>query len=142
MEAHETGPDETVDVEIRTLSVFARVGITEAEREVGQRLEFDISFEVPDCDAVLTDRIEDTISYHEVAQMVAEVANEREYKTLERLGHVVAERVRDDFGGAAATVRVAKPEPPVELPLGEVAVEISIAPEEEEPPDELGEETA
>jgi 7,8-dihydroneopterin aldolase/epimerase/oxygenase len=59
-DAH-SGVDTSAEVELRGLSIYTHHGVSEAEQEVGQRLEFDISFDVPDCDAVLTDRIEDTV---------------------------------------------------------------------------------
>ena len=40
---------------------------------------------MPDCDAVLTDRLEDTVDYAEVCDIVALAATERSYRTLERL---------------------------------------------------------
>ena len=63
MEAHRQGLDSAVEIEVRGLSIYTHHGVTEAEREVGQRLEIDVSFDVPDCDAVLTDRLEDTADY-------------------------------------------------------------------------------
>jgi len=48
MEAHGNGSETSVEVELRGLSIFTHHGVTEAEREVGQRLEFDVSFDVPD----------------------------------------------------------------------------------------------
>ena len=92
MEA-DRSPSPSVDVEIRGLSIFTHHGVTEAEQEIGQRLEIDVSFDVPDCDAVLTDRLEDTVDYAEVCDIVALGATERSYKTLERLCHVIAERL-------------------------------------------------
>lgn len=84
----------------------------------------DVSFDVPDCDAVLTDRLEDTIDYSEVADIVALAATERSYRTLERLGAVIAERLMERFGSDAVRVRAAKPEPPIPLAIDEVAVEV------------------
>ena len=52
----------------------------EAEREIGQRLVFDVSFELDDCDATVTDRIEDTVDYAEVCEQVALAAQERSYR--------------------------------------------------------------
>ncbi len=86
MEAEGSSHDSTVDVELRGLSIYTHHGVSDAEQEIGQRLEIDISFDVPDCDAVLTDRVEDTIDYGEVADIVALAATERSYRTLERLG--------------------------------------------------------
>jgi dihydroneopterin aldolase len=125
MEAHGNGPETSVEVELRGLSIFTHHGVTEAEREVGQRLEFDVSFDVPDCDAVLTDRLEDTVDYAEVCDIVALAATERNYKTLERLCKVVGERLMERFKCEHVRVRAAKPEPPLPLAMQEVAVEVT-----------------
>jgi 7,8-dihydroneopterin aldolase/epimerase/oxygenase len=124
MEAGRNGPDSTVEVELRGLSIYTHHGVTDAEQEVGQRLELDVSFDVPDCDAVLTDRIEDTIDYSEVCDIVALAATERSYRTLERLAHVIGERLAERFGCEHVRVRAAKPEPPLPLSIEEVAVEV------------------
>ena len=124
MEAHDNGPHSSVEVELRGLSIYTHHGVTDAEQEVGQRLEFDVSFDVPDCDAVLTDRLEDTVDYAEACDIVALAATERSYRTLERLGQVVAERLMERFGSESVRVRASKPEPPLPLAVEEVAVEV------------------
>ena len=124
MDAHSDGAESSVDVEVQGLSIYTRHGVTEAEQEVGQRLVIDVGFDVPDCDAVLTDRLEDTIDYAEVADIVVLAATERSYRTLERLGHVIAERLMERFGCDSVRVRAAKPEPPIPLAIEEVAVEV------------------
>jgi 7,8-dihydroneopterin aldolase/epimerase/oxygenase len=124
VEAHEGDPTATVEVELRGLSIYTHHGVSEAEREIGQRLEFDLSFDVPDCDALLTDRLEDTVDYAEVCDIVALAATERSYRTLERLCHVVGERLIERFGCESVRVRAAKPEPPLPLAVEEVAVEV------------------
>jgi dihydroneopterin aldolase len=137
VEAHEDGPElsASVEVALRGLSIFTHHGATDAEQEVGQRLEFDLSLDVPDCDAVLTDRLEDTVDYSEVCDIVALAATERSYRTLERLCHVVGERLIERFGCDSVTVRAAKPEPPLPLAVDEAAVEVV-----QERPPEPGEE--
>jgi len=121
--ADEDAP-ESVTIEITGLSLYTHHGVEEAEREVGQRLVFDLSFELGDCDAVVTDRLEDTIDYADVCQQVALAAQERSYKTLERLCSAIADRMIERYGAESVTVRAAKPEPPIALPIEEVAVEI------------------
>src|SRR3954462_7420032 len=129
-----------VTVEIAGLSLYPRHGVHAAERELGQRLVFDVSFELAECDATVTDRIEDTINYGEFCEQVALAAQERSYKTLERLCTAVADRLIDRFvaesrGGAGArlsaprgpeSVRLAAatPAPPIPLPVDEVSVEV------------------
>ena len=124
METKRPGPDSFVEIEVRGLSVYTHHGVTEAEREIGQRLEIDVALEVPECEAVLTDRLEDTADYSEMCHIAAAAATERSYKTLERLCHVIGERLTERFGCEVVRVRAAKPEPPLALPVGEVAVEI------------------
>ena len=124
MEAHEGPSEATVELELRGLSIFTHHGATDAEQEVGQRLEFDLSLDVPECDAVLTDRLEDTIDYAEACDIVALAATERSYRTLERLCHVVGERLMERFGCESVRVRAAKPEPPLPLAVEEAAVEV------------------
>jgi 7,8-dihydroneopterin aldolase/epimerase/oxygenase len=138
MEAHGEQPTTSVQVELRGISIYTHHGVTEAEQEVGQRLEIDVSFEVPECDAVLTDRLEDTVDYGEVCDIVVLAATERSYKTLERLGHVISERLMERFGARSVHVRAAKPEPPLPVMMGEVAVEVSrlVSPDDAEDPPE------
>jgi 7,8-dihydroneopterin aldolase/epimerase/oxygenase len=113
-----------VAIEITGLSLYTRHGVSEAERELGQRLVFDIAFDLDECDATVTDRVEDTIDYGEVCQVIALMAQQRSYKTLERLCAVIAERLASQFGADSVSVKASKPEPPIPLPLEEVSVEV------------------
>jgi dihydroneopterin aldolase len=124
MEADRSDTESAVEVELRGLSVYTHHGVTDAEQEVGQRLEIDVSFDVPDCDATVTDRIEDTIDYAEVTDIVVLAATERSYRTLERLAQVIGERLAERFGSEHVRVRAAKPEPPLPVAIEEVAVEV------------------
>ena len=114
----------SVSIEVTGLSLYTHHGVGEAEREVGQRLVFDIAFELDDCDATVTDRVEDTVDYGEVCEQVALGAQERSYKTLERLCAALAERLIDRFGAQSVRVKATKPEPPIPLPVEEVSVEV------------------
>ena len=113
-----------VTIEISGLSLYTHIGVSAAEREVGQRLLFDIRIDVGESDATETDRIEDTVNYGEVCQLVALVAQQRSYRTLERLCTVVADRIIEEFAAEAVWVKAAKPEPPIPLTVEEVSVEV------------------
>jgi 7,8-dihydroneopterin aldolase/epimerase/oxygenase len=118
------GGEPEVTIEISGLSLYTHHGVSAAEQEVGQRLVFDLRIDVGDCDATLTDRIEDTVDYAQVCQEVALAAQRRSYKTLERLATAVADRLLDRFDAQAVWVKASKPEPPIPLPVDEVSVEI------------------
>ncbi len=111
-------------IEISGLSLFTHVGVTAAEREVGQRLLLDLRLDVGECDATITDRIEDTVDYASVCDAANLVAQQRTYKTLERLCAAIAERLLDRYEANAVWVKAAKPEPPLALPVTEVSVEV------------------
>jgi 7,8-dihydroneopterin aldolase/epimerase/oxygenase len=117
-------PAESVTIEIAGLSLYTHHGVSEAEREVGQRLVIDLRLDVGQTDATVTDSIEDTVDYAEVCQLVALVAQQRSHRTLERLCSTIADRLLADYDLEGVWVKAAKPEPPIALPVEEVSVEV------------------
>jgi dihydroneopterin aldolase len=117
-------PEPEVAIEISGLSLFTHVGVTPAEREVGQRLLLDLRIDVGESDATLTDQLEDTVDYAEVCEMANLVAQQRTYKTLERLCAAIADRLIASYDVNSVWIKAAKPEPPIALPVAEVSVEV------------------
>jgi 7,8-dihydroneopterin aldolase/epimerase/oxygenase len=115
---------ESVTIEISGLSLYTRHGVTEAEREVGQRLVLDLRLDVGETDATVTDSIEDTVDYADVCQLVALIAQQRSHKTLERLCSTIADRLLADYELEGVWVKATKPEPPIALSVAEVSVEV------------------
>jgi 7,8-dihydroneopterin aldolase/epimerase/oxygenase len=115
---------EAVTVEITGLSLYTHHGVSEAEREVGQRLVLDLRLDIGDSDATVTDSIEDTVDYGEVCQLVALIAQQRSHKTLERLCSTIANRLLADYDLEGVWVKATKPEPPIPLTVDEVSVEV------------------
>jgi 7,8-dihydroneopterin aldolase/epimerase/oxygenase len=115
---------ESVTVEITGLSLYTRHGVSDAEREVGQRLVLDLRLDVGQTDATVTDSIEDTVDYAEVCQLVALIAQQRSHRTLERLCSTIADRLLADYQLEGIWVKATKPEPPIALSVDEVSVEI------------------
>ena len=56
-------PQTEVTIEITGLSLYTHHGVSAAEREVGQRLVLDLRLEVGECDATVTDMVDDTVDY-------------------------------------------------------------------------------
>jgi len=121
-EREETG--ESVTIEIAGLSLYTHHGVTEAEREVGQRLVLDLRLDLGETDATVTDSVEDTVDYDEVCQLVALIAQQRSHRTLERLCGTIADRLLGDYELEGVWVKATKPEPPIALPVDEVSVEV------------------
>jgi 7,8-dihydroneopterin aldolase/epimerase/oxygenase len=117
-------PQTEVTIEITGLSLYTHHGVSAAEREVGQRLVLDLRLEVGECDATVTDMVEDTVDYAVVCERVALIAQQRTYRTLERLCSAIADRLLTDFDAEEVWVKATKPEPPIALSVEEVAVEV------------------
>lgn len=123
-EYEEDGGATTVTIEVSGLSIYTHHGVSAAEREIGQRLLLDIRMEIGDTDATVTDRVEDTVDYGAICEFAALVAQQRSYKTLERLASEIADRILIRFPVEAISVKAAKPEPPIALTVEEVSVEV------------------
>jgi dihydroneopterin aldolase len=121
-EREETG--ESVTIEIAGLSLYTHHGVSEAEREIGQRLVLDLRLDLGETDATVTDAIEDTVDYGEVCQLVALIAQQRSHATLERLCGTIADRLLGDYELEGVWVKATKPEPPIALHVDEVSVEV------------------
>ena len=111
-------------VEVTGLSLYTHHGVSAAEREVGQRLILDLRFDAGACDATVTDRVEDTVDYARVCEVVSLAAQRRSYKTLEALCTAIADKLLDDFEAGEVWVKATKPEPPIALPVESVSVEV------------------
>ncbi len=105
-------------IELQGLEVRAHHGVNEDERRDGQRFLIDVWLDVSE--SALSDRIEDAVDYREVAALVREISDGRQFRLLEALAASVADAILERFpvGVARARVRVRKPDvlldPPVE----------------------------
>ena len=117
-------PQTEVTIEVTGLSLYTHHGVSAAEREVGQRLVLDLRLEIGESDATVTDMVDDTVDYGVVCQKVALVAQQRSYKTLERLCSAIADRLLSEFDAEEVWVKATKPEPPIPLPVESVSVEV------------------
>ena len=113
-----------VTIEITGLSLYTHIGVTPAEQEVGQRLLLDLRIDVGESDATLTDQLDDTVDYAQVCEMANLVAQQRNYRTLERLCAAIADRLIGSYDVNSVWIKAAKPEPPIALPVSEVSVEV------------------
>lgn len=96
-----------ITVEIHDLRVFGRHGVHEEERERGQDFVFDVELEVGERGT--GDRLEDAVDYVEVARVVLEASDARQYALLEALASAVADELERRFSPERLRVSVRKP---------------------------------
>jgi dihydroneopterin aldolase len=97
-----------ITVEVCDLRVFGRHGVHEEERERGQDFVFDVELEVGERGS--SDRLEDAVDYVEVARVVQEISDARQYALLEALATALADELELRFSPEWVRVRVRKPE--------------------------------
>ena len=100
-------------VELYGLEIVGRHGATAEEHERDQPFLYDLELEVAEPEA---DRLEETVDYREVVEVVREVSEE-ERQLLETLAAAVAEALMERFPLERARVRVRKPDVRLEFPV-------------------------
>jgi dihydroneopterin aldolase len=93
-------------VEVEGLEIFGQHGVGDEERARGQTFLYDLRLEVSD--AARSDRLEDTVDYVAVAEVVQEVSAARQFRLLEALAAAVADAVSKRFPVERVRVRVRK----------------------------------
>jgi dihydroneopterin aldolase len=110
-------------VELEALEIFGRHGASEEERAAGQTFLFDLRLEISD--AALSDRLEDTVDYVQVAEAVRAVSDARQFHLLEALAAAAADAVMERFSIERVQVRVRKRDvAPAGLPVAWTAATV------------------
>jgi 7,8-dihydroneopterin aldolase/epimerase/oxygenase len=101
-------------VEVAGLEIRGRHGANPEEHERDQAFLYDLEFELAQPQA---DRLEETVDYREVVDIVREVSASRELQLLETLASAVADALMQRFPLERARVRVRKPEVRLDVPV-------------------------
>lgn len=82
---------------INELTAHAIIGIYDWERQIKQRLVFDIEMGCDIAKAAATDAIEDTLNYKAVAKRVTQFVEDSSFGLIESLIERVAEIILNEF---------------------------------------------
>lgn len=95
-------------INIVDLEVFYQIGVTDEERAKPQRLLITVEMELDFSAASLSDRVEKTINYFEVAQELLKFGENRSWKLLEKLVANLADHILARFRPEAVYVEIKK----------------------------------
>jgi len=95
-------------ISIVDLEVHYHVGVTDEERAQPQRLLITVEMDYDFSPASLSDRLEKTINYFEVAQELLKYGENRNWKLLEKLTANVADFIMSRFKPEGVTVEIKK----------------------------------
>lgn len=110
---------------VQGIQFFGRHGVSPAEREVGQRFLVDVELGMDLARPGASDRLQDTVSYVAVHDLVVEIGRGEPMTLLEGLAERIAGALLGRFGPREVKVRVRKPAPPIDGVMEWVGVEIT-----------------
>ena len=99
-------------------------GVTEAERQLGQKYEIDLELVTNLSTAGKTDDLAHTVNYAEVAQLVIEIGTQQSFQLFEALAETIAEAILAQFQIDEVRITAKKLSPPIEPTLTYAGVEI------------------
>jgi dihydroneopterin aldolase len=111
-------------IRLNGLTVRGRHGVLEQERRDGQTFVIDVRLQVDTRSAAVSDALVDTVDYGQLAQRLAAVVSGPPMALIETLAERLAEVCLEDDRVTRAEVTVHKPQAPIPLVFGDVAVTI------------------
>lgn len=109
-------------IEVTGLQAFGRHGVLEQERQDGQTFVVDLALELDLGPAAATDDLARTVHYGDLAERVVAAVGGTRFDLIEALAGHLAGLVLEDPLVEAVTVRVGKPQAPVDAVLTDVGV--------------------
>ena len=106
------------------LKVRGNHGVFDFERADGQDFIVDVELELDTRPAAASDELAETVHYGELAEALAAVVSGEPVNLLETLADRLCQVCLADVRVQAATVTVHKPQAPIALSFGDVAVTI------------------
>lgn len=112
-------------IRIKRLEVFAKHGALPEENVLGQKFLITAVLHCDTRKAGMSDCLEDSVNYAEVAQYITQITQKHIFKLIERLGWYLAERLLQRFPLVKKVeLTIEKPWAPVLLPLETVSVSL------------------
>ena len=111
-------------VRLNDIVIFAHLGVTEAERQVGQRIHIDLDLEMDLGLPAQSDALGDTANYEEAYRMVESVVEGSQHRLMEHLADTLIQHLFEEFPARTIRVRVRKPNVPFAGSLASAEVEL------------------
>ncbi|MEY4995261.1 MAG: hypothetical protein RLZ65_1110 [Actinomycetota bacterium] len=108
------------EIAIRGLEVYAHHGVLQFERDLGQVFVIDATFTVA---AGTSDDLEESVSYAEIAELIADDVKQNPVNLIETLAHRLHSKVMARSPRIRrAEITVHKPSAPIDLKFEDVSV--------------------
>jgi dihydroneopterin aldolase len=112
-------------IEIHSISAHGFHGVYPEERKNGQRFLVDLLLTLKSKKASKSDSLDDAIDYSNVIAVVNKVLIGDPVNLIEHLAEIIAETILKEFPVKSVEVVVHKPDAPVGIEVGDIAVRIT-----------------
>ena len=120
-----TGKDQVLDtLTLKNMRFFARHGLYPEERALGQRFEVDLVVKGDFSSGTRSDDPRQLVDYSRLYEAVRDVVTGESFKLVEALAEQIASSIGRSFAPIDLTLRVRKPDPPLEAHFDGIEVEI------------------
>lgn len=107
------------------LPFYGYHGVTAAEKETGRLFEIDCELEADLTLPGSTDKLSDTVNYHEVYKTIKKTVEGTSFSLLEALADTITAIILDKFQVIRVTLKVRKMHPPIDGNVKYIEVEIT-----------------
>ena len=107
------------------MSFYGYHGVTAAEKETGRMFEVDCEIEVDLAEAAHSDRLEDTVDYSKIYEVIRKTLEDRAFSLLEAIAGELATKLLDNFPIYRVTLKVRKMSPPIACKIDYIEVEVT-----------------
>ena len=119
------GQQRSVDtLTLKNMRFFARHGLYPEERELGQRFEVDLVVKGDFSGAAAADDPRQLVDYTRLYEAVRDVVAGQSFSLVEALAEQIASSIGRSFAPIDLTLRVRKPDPPLDAHFDGIEVEI------------------
>jgi len=112
-------------IEIHSISAHGFHGVYPEERKNGQRFLVDLLLTLKSKKASKSDSLSDAIDYSKVIAVVNKVLIGDPVNLIEHLAEIIAQKILKEFPVKSVEVVVHKPDAPVGIEVGDIAVRIT-----------------
>ena len=113
-------------VSVRNLEFQANHGASADERRSARRFQVDVDVTYDLSRAIESDRLQDTLNYHELCGMLLELGTARAQRLLESLGGAMVSAIRTRWPGVKVDLEVRKLLPPCPGNPSSTSVRLSV----------------
>lgn len=109
---------------IHNLELYATIGVSAAERQVGQRLVINVEVDYDLKAAGKSDDLNDTISYSNLARSIEKIGTTLECRLLEYMAEQMCDVILRDFPVRQVRLQLLKKPPPTNLMIEMAGIEL------------------